>query len=238
MTCGQFADLLSAYIDAELAPTERQQVEAHLAACTSCGRRASSARSLKHVIARLSSREKPPGAIRARVEALRFGRAGFSFARKPVLTGVALLLAATLAAIVVRNVQSPGARLARELVGDHLRWQADAAPAEVASDDRQRVIRFFEGRVPFTPIAPHLPDARLTGGRLCKIEGRRAQLLFYTCGRQTLSVFVLDRDPGDGRCRDSRGRHVCSRRIGELTVLAVGEMPGQMLEKLLREATL
>ncbi len=193
----------------------------------------------KHAIARLASREEPPGAVRARVESLRFGKAADSIARKPVwMMGVALLLVAILTAVAVRNAQSPGARLATDLVSDHLRWQADPAPAQVASDDPQRVKTFFEGRVPFTPIAPHLPDARLTGGRLCKIEGRRAQLLFYTCGRQTLSIFVLDRDPGDGRCRESRGRHVCSRRIGELTVLAVGEIPGQTLERLLREATL
>lgn len=243
MTCEKIADFLSPYVDGELAPRERSEVDAHLASCASCQEQVTSVRSLKHAIARLASSEEPPGAVRARVEALRlalrFGRAGFSFARKPVrIAGVVLLLAAILAAVAVRNAQSPGARLARELVSDHLRWQADVASAEVASDDPQRVIRFFEGRVPFTPIAPHLPDARLTGGRLCKIEGRRAQLLFYTCGRQALSVFVLDRDPGDGRCRESRGRHVCSRQLGSLTVLAVGEIPGQTLEQLLREATL
>jgi len=239
MTCQQTAELLSSYIDGELAPADRTEIDAHLAECASCLAQVESARCLKHAIARLPSREEPPGAIRARVEALRFGKASFFFARRPVwMAGVALLLAAILAAVAVRNAQSPGARLARELVSDHLRWQADAAPAEVASDDPHRVVRFFEGRVPFTPIAPHLPDARLTGGRLCKIEGRGAQLLFYTCGRQTLSVFVLDRDPGDGRCRESRGRHVCSRRLGSLTVMAVGEIPGETLEQLVREATL
>lgn len=239
MTCQQTAELLSSYIDGELAPADRTKIDAHLSECASCLAQAESTRCLKHAIARLPSREESPGAIRARVEALRFGKADFSFARRRVWTaGAALLLAAILAAVAARNAPSPGARLARELVSDHLRWQADAAPAEVASDDPQRVIRFFEGRVPFPPIAPHLPDARLTGGRLCKIEGRRAQLLFYKCGRQTLSVFVLDRDSGDGRCRESSGRQVCSRRIGELTVLAVGEIPGQTLEKLLREATL
>jgi len=237
MTCDQIAEFLSPHVDGELAPRERSEVDEHLAGCASCLEQVASARSLKHAIARLVSSEKPPGAVRARAEALRFG-AGFSPALKTVwIAGVALILAAVLA-VAVRVGQSPGARLARELVSDHLRWQAEAAPAEVASDDPERVIRFFESRVPFTPIAPHLPDARLTGGRLCKIEGRRAQLLFYTCRRQMLSVFVLDRDPGDGRCRESHGRHVCSRKIGELTVLAVGEIPGQALEKLLREATL
>ncbi|MEX1245020.1 MAG: zf-HC2 domain-containing protein [Thermoanaerobaculia bacterium] len=239
MTCEQIAEFLSPYVDGELAPRQRSEVDGHLADCASCKEQITSVRSLKHAIARLASREETPGAVRARVEALRFVRARFSLARKPAwMAGAALFLVAILAAIAVRNAQSPGARLAKELVSDHLRWQAEVAPAEVASDDPQRVIRFFEGRVPFSPIVPHLPDARLTGARLCKIEGRRAQLLFYRCGRQTLSVFVLDHDPGDGRCRESRGSHVCSRQLGSLTVLAVGEIPAQTLEQLLREATL
>jgi anti-sigma factor RsiW len=239
MTCAQFGEVLSGYVDDELLLNEREQAEAHLAACGSCREQAASARSLKHAIARLPDREEPPGAVRARVEALRFGRAGsFSARRAAELLGVALLAVAIAATVAIRGARPTGARLAEELVSDHLRWLADPAPAQVASADPRQVARFFEGRVPFTPIAPRLPDARLIGGRLCKIEGRRAQLLFYRCERQAVSLFIMDLDLGGGRCLESRGRAVCSRRFGDLTVLAVGEVPGRALEQLLREATL
>jgi anti-sigma factor RsiW len=238
MTCDQTAEPLSAYVDGEFLPEEQLEVEEHLTVCTACHERFESLRRLKHAVARLASQEEPPGAVRARVETLRFGRAGSSAHKLAGISAVVLVLAAILAATVARNARSPGARLARDLVSDHLRWQTDAAAAQVVSDDPQRVKKFFEGQVPFAPIAPHFPEARLTGGRLCQIGGRQAQLLFYDCGRQKLSLFVLDRDPGDGRCRESRGGNVCGRKFGALTVLAVGELPGQTLERLLREATL
>lgn len=239
MTCGQVSESLSAYIDEELAQGERPEVGLHLTKCSACRESFASVRRLKHAVARLASREEPPGAVRAHVEALRFGRVGRPSARRGAwIVAAALVLAAILAAVATRSSLSSGERLAENLVSDHLRWQAEAAPAQVASADPQKVKDFFDGRVPFTPVAPRLPDARLTGGRLCKIEGRQAQLLFYTCEGQALSVFVLDRPSGDGRCRESRGRHVCSRRIGELTLVAVGEAQGETLEKLLRDAKL
>jgi anti-sigma factor RsiW len=238
MTCPQVAPLLSAYVDGELESSERSDLKAHLTDCAACSEQIASIRSLKHTIARLASREKLPGAVSARVETLRFERASDSSARRPAwLAGVALLFVAILA-VAIMTRRSPAARLAEDLVSDHLHWQAEADPAQVVSEDPQEVKKFFEGRVPFAPIAPRLQDARLSGGRLCNIEGRRAQLLFYTCDRHTLSLFVLDRGPGDSRCRESRGRHVCGRKFGELIVLAVCEIPGQTLEKMLREATL
>jgi anti-sigma factor RsiW len=239
MNCAQFGEVLSCYVDDELLPGERRQAEAHLAGCGSCREQAASARGLKHAIARLPDREEPPGAVRARVEALRFGKARSPSARRAAgLLGVALLAVAIAATVAIRGARPTGTRLAEELVTDHLRWLADPAPAQVASADPQRVTQFFQGQVPFTPIAPRLPDARLIGGRLCKIEGRRAQLLFYRCEERTVSLFIMDLDLGAGRCLESRGRHVCSRRFGNLTALAVGEISGHALEQLLREATL
>lgn len=239
MTCAQASESLSAYIDEELEQRQRSEVESHLVDCAACRQRFASMRDLKHAVARLDSREEPPGAVRAHVEALRFETVERSSAhRRAWSAAAALFLVVIAAAVAIRSSRSPGERLVDDLVSDHLRWQTEPARAEVASDDPRRVKEFFEGRVPFAPIAPRLPDAHLTGGRLCRIEGRQAQLLFYTCGRQPLSVFVLDGEPGDGRCRESRGQHVCSRRMGGLTLLAIGEVQKEQLEKLLREASL
>src|SRR5712691_9814690 len=90
-----------------------------------------------------------------RVEVLRFEKAGSSSPRRAAgLLGVALLAVAIAATVAVRGGRPTGARLAEELVADHLRWLADPVPAQVASSDPQRVTQFFEGRVPFAPIAP------------------------------------------------------------------------------------
>jgi anti-sigma factor RsiW len=241
MTCDRIAELLSPHVDGELAPAERSEVDAHLAGCTSCSGQVASVRGLKHAIARLASREEPPGAVRSRIESFRFKTPGLRAAwhRRLVAVAAAVALLAA-AAYTIRRHQSSTLRLGDELVSDYLRSLPEVRPVEVASNDPREVIRFFSGKTPFVPVVPALPSARLVGGRLCTVAGRRVELLFYTHGAsgQNFSIFVCDHAVGDLGCREHRGHHVCSRRFGNLTVLAVGEVPGQTLEQLLREATL
>lgn len=72
MTCAQITEQLSAWVDDELSTDVAHAVDTHLATCASCQARAHSMRALKRAIARLRSRESPPGAVQARLEALRF----------------------------------------------------------------------------------------------------------------------------------------------------------------------
>ncbi len=74
MTCPDMQEQMSAWVDGELPPDLTAAVDGHLASCVSCRMQARSMRALKHAIAQLPSREAPPGAVRARVEALRFQR--------------------------------------------------------------------------------------------------------------------------------------------------------------------
>jgi anti-sigma factor RsiW len=242
MNCEQINELLSPYVDEELAPGERSEIDAHLVGCASCLEHVASVRSLKHAIARLESRDEPPGAVRARVEAFRFKSAGFwepSYRRRlrAAAVGVGLLAAALFA---IRRHQNPALPFGEELVSDYLHSLPEVRPAEVASSDPSEVLRFFSGKTPFAPVVPAIPVAQLVGGRLCNVAGRRVELLFYTHGesRQNVALFVCDHAVGAAGCREYRGRPVCSRRFGNLTILAIGEVPGHILEQILREATL
>jgi anti-sigma factor RsiW len=86
-------------------------------------------------------------------------------------------------------------------------------------------------------VAPRLEGARLVGGRLCKIQGRRVQLLFYRAhADETISLFVSDQDLGEPGCREARGLQVCSRRADGLALLAVGGGPSEALRRLLDSA--
>ena len=66
------------------------------------------------------------------------------------------------------------------------------------------------------------------------------ELLFYTHGdsRQSVALSVCDHAIADTGWRVYGGHAVCSRRFGNLTILAVGEVPRHILEQILREATL
>jgi anti-sigma factor RsiW len=241
MTCDRIADLLSPYVDGELAPGDRSAVDAHLAGCVSCAGQVASGRGLKHAIARLASREEPPGAVRSRVESFRFRRSGLRATSYRRLAAVAVavgLLAA--GAYAIRSRQGSVRQLGDELISDYLRSLPEVRPVEVASNDPREVARFFSGKTAFAPVVPTLPSANLLGGRLCTVAGRRVELLFYTHGasRQNFSIFVCDHAIGDLGCQEHRGHHICGRRLGNLTILAVGEIPGHALEEILREATL
>src|SRR5262249_39948146 len=159
---------VSAWMDAELPEDLAAHVEQHLAHCTTCQTHASSLRALKHAVAQLPSRKEPPGAVRARVEALRFGNRRAAVARTvPGLTAVAALVAIVVAAFHSRGGTIPH-DLAEALVADHLLLVPEVMPAEVASQNPDDVRHFFSERVSFPPVTPVLPGARLMGGRLCR----------------------------------------------------------------------
>src|SRR5207244_516737 len=148
----------------------------HLNQCPAGRARLESLRAVKHALARLLNREAPPGAVRARVESLRFDH---RTSRTRILAAVLVTVVLGAAGLLLARRPATPLTLTEELVGDHLRSVPDAMPAEVTSDDPQQVIAFFAGRVPFSPVAPVFPASRLVGGRLCQIDGRLVQLLFY-----------------------------------------------------------
>lgn len=240
MSCVEWLERISASVDDALAEVERESLEKHVAACTECRDRLLSMRALKHAVARLPSREAPPGAVRARVESLplegiRPGR----FDVLPWIAAALVLLGAAWAALSLRHRgERPSMDLAQALVDDHLRSVPEAMPAEVTTSDPQQVVRFFSGRVPFPPVAPHLPGSQLIGGRLCKLDGQRVELLFYGSGGRTLSLYAFGGGMDVTGCRQARDHSVCGRRLGDLRLLLVGRASGDELRRLLDEATL
>ena len=66
MTCERIEELLSAYLEGELAPAERAEVEAHLAACPACAEFAALMREALTATARFPQVE-PPAALMARL---------------------------------------------------------------------------------------------------------------------------------------------------------------------------
>lgn len=240
MSCIESLEWISASLDGALTEREREELERHLAGCAECRRRLLSMRAVKHAVARLPSRETPPGAVRARVESLPLERVRSRWFR--VLRGTAaalIVLSAGWAGWSFRHRAGgadPG--LAEALVDDHLRSVPDAMPAELTTSDPQQVVRFFTGRVPFSPVAPRLPGSQLMGGRLCTLKGKRAELLFYGSGKRTLSLYAFGGDMDVGGCRQTRGHSVCDRRVGDMTLLLVGQASGDELRRLLDGASL
>jgi anti-sigma factor RsiW len=240
MSCGDWLERISEAVDGTLPEADREVFEGHLAGCPECRGRLLSMRAVKHAVARLPSRETPPGAVRARIKSLPLQVGG---QRRIVGLGwavtVLVLLSAAWAALLLRHREAlPSADLAQALVDDHLRSVPEAMPAEVTTSDPQQAARFFVGRVPFPPAAARLPGSRLIGGRLCKLDGKRVELLFYGSGGRTFSLYAFGDELDVTGCREAHGHWVCGRRLGDLTLLLVGKASGDELRRLLDEATL
>jgi anti-sigma factor RsiW len=233
--CEQLQEGLSPYLDAALPPRERAAVDAHLAACAGCRTRLHALRALKHSIARLPSREEPPGAVRAHVDALHLRVAGTRQRRR--IVAAALAVAAGAIFVLLLRPLDPGARLADDLVADHLHSVPEVRPAEISTSDPAAIQRFFGDHLPFHPVVPAVPGTTLLGARLCQIDGRRVELLFYRQQNRTLSLFVSDRPVARDDCWAAREHHVCSRSQDGLTLLLVGQLPAGELRRLLAATT-
>ncbi len=236
MSCADWAEILSAMIDGEATSEERGRVDGHVASCTECAARMASLRALKHVVGRLEGRTRPPEPIVARVSSLRFHLTPRARHWRTLGLGAASAAAATIAVLLVARMD-PGStsasRLAAHLVADHLRYRPDVMPAEIASTDAGAVRSFFHGKVPFDPVVPKFRHAALLGGRLCKIEGRKVQLLFYERGSESFSLYISDGPIGMTGCRTSGAHSVCVARRGPLSFTLVGDVSQDVLVTLL-----
>lgn len=239
MSCVKYIELISATLDGEATDAERAELQEHVAACSECQERLDGQRVLKHAVARLSGRASPPEAVHARIEALRFRLPRRRRWLRRV--GYASLVAAGLAmALLVGRGLPDGkqASLPDELIADHLKYVPEDMPAEVASQDPLEVRRFFQGKVGFDPVVPALDGSRLIGGRLCRIEGKTVQLLFYERGGQKLSLYVSEGSAGVVGCHGRGGPRVCGHRSENLSLMLVGDAPETELRALLSSAAM
>jgi anti-sigma factor RsiW len=213
--------MLSAFIDGELSPTEKQAVEQHLATCHACTLRVLSATQLKAATARAGQRYAPPPEALARLTAnLRSQEQNPIQAKtkpqmptdkraKPSARIYSMRPAAwaSLAAAILLTISVLGWRqfhqtntLAAELLDQHLATLSSAATPQVISTDRHTVKPWFQGRLPFSfnlPDATALPpDTVLKGPDLTYLSGQPAALLLFTIHKHEVSVFLTQRSAG------------------------------------------
>jgi anti-sigma factor RsiW len=238
MSCGKLAPDLSAYVDHALGAPERGAIDAHLGDCEPCRARVASLRALKHAIARLGSREEPPLAVRARIEALaRAPSRGRRLMRLGAAAAIFLLCAG--GALIWRFLPKAEQRIIRptdpngsldvQLVGDHvLNALGHQKPIEIASEDPEVVERWFASRLALAVKLPRVAGTKVAGGRLCNVAGRLTALTFIDWGDHRLSLFAMPPEGGEARvsCSEGvRGFSVCRRRVQGVEYALVSDLP-------------
>jgi anti-sigma factor RsiW len=200
-TCQDVDRRMTPYVDAELAVTERQDVEGHLRTCRSCAGRAAAEGAARRVMmgraAMLSV--SAPDALRERCIGLAPKRRtrpwwGGAVALRTLSLATASLVVAGLAGTLVYAIATGSPTLlAAELALDHVKCFALFEP-RVAAADATAVARQLEADYGWrlnVPAGSPADRLILLGARRClSTDGRMAHVLYRHNGRP-VSLFMM-----------------------------------------------
>lgn len=250
MQCEEVRPRLDAYLDGELAETERALVRDHLAGCPGCGPEEAALERLRDGIRQSAPDYRAPEELRSRI---RFALRGEAAARAPIGSRAPGWLAYAASLLLAVAIGSGGTFLmldqrqedatAAEVIDSHLRSLLGTHLTDVASSDQHTVKPWFAGRSDISPPAVDLaPDGfPLIGGRLDLIAGKPVPALVYKRRQHVINLFVLPASRGDrGESLMRRGyslRHWDERDLAFWAVSDAGPAELAEFERDFRAAT-
>jgi anti-sigma factor RsiW len=258
MDCDDLGRLLDAYLDGELAPGERSEVEFHFRGCDAC--RAAAARegaaraALRTRLRAAMGPGTPAGSapldLRDRIHLALVKRDPPSWRSWLSPLRLAAIGACAAGALMVLVLHG---RADSSLVDESIRKHVRDLPLEVttASAGPDSIGRWFTGKLDFNAAPPrfHGP-VRLVGARLSNIGDRPAAYVRYEAPRGHLGLFIFD-DPdrrfeGTGRVMkvgpatvrlaNTRGFNVAVWRHNEIVYSLVADLDEDDLTRLVEAA--
>lgn len=79
------------------------------------------------------------------------------------------------------------------LIQDHIATKVKEHPLDLVTSDRAELEQWFARRVDFSVTIPRLHHAKLMGGRLCLIGGKRAVSLSWEQQDVPITLYIVDR---------------------------------------------
>ena len=212
MNCAEAAATAQAYVDGELDGVDRESVERHLVACSSCSGRVRLQTRFRAAVRAHLHRPEVPFTLRRRVEealksqpiAPRRWPVWLSMSRVVPAAAALFLIVAITTTVRQRN------SMALDLAG---RAYHSEMPMDITGSDCGSIASWFRGRLEFPVHAPALGGgATCQGGRLVNVGERSAAYLVYR-GSDGHRVTFLVFDPRDQPIESRERRVVNGREI-------------------------
>jgi anti-sigma factor RsiW len=238
-------ELITAYADGELEPTQRDATERHLAQCPACAVTLANLTAMKASMRADALLFNAPGALVKRIDALIDKTAGprNDPQNKPTPTqpkigpkswpkwwpaglAASVLVAGGIAAYLLfwPNARQ---RLDAEAVAAHQRAVATNHLVDFATNDPQKLSAWFSAQISFAPMVPNriLANMTLVGGRLDALDGNRVAVVVFRDGTNVAEAFEFpSRAAADGPTSESTGgANVTSRNTGAMGLIFLSE---------------
>ncbi|HEY9516759.1 MAG TPA: anti-sigma factor [Gemmatimonadaceae bacterium] len=245
MTCDDFEYRLGAYVDQELGPAARGDMEQHLQACPTCQLRHERQRALSTTLREKLPAFEAPDLLRARVtraiRAAHVERVDMQARRwrwAAIAASTLFAITASYAVLGPRRAVPPRNTLAHEVLSSHVRSLMPDHLTDVASSDQHNVKPWFDGRLDYSPpvydIAPQ--GFPLIGGRLDYVGNRAVAALVYQRRKHVINLFIWPVERSDERAREitRQGYHLLHWTRAGMTYWAVSDLNGDELREFVR----
>ena len=235
MSCEEADRFLDAYLDGELEPDKRAELEQHLAGCPECKQKLDRLRQLREFFAASAPHYPAPpelkGKVLARLEVARRSNL-LSLVRQPWLYAAALLIISSVLAWL-KFFPNQEDQIANQAVANFKRAALLERVCDVVSPDPSVVKPWFTGKLDFAPpvVLPGL-NFQMRGGRLDVINNRKVAAVTYKRDKDLITVFAW---PDAGKPIPQKdwsigGNMVCSWNSKGLNFVAVSNMRDRELD--------
>ena len=247
---------IGTWLDGELPPDSRAELEAHLAGCAECRAAADAERAFIARVKSTASYHQAPAGLAARLsQSLRAEAAGNvvplrSAPRRenywrPMALAASFVLAVLLSGGVgyMGSLPASGDVIVQEVVDSHVRSLLASHLTDVASTDQHTVKPWFNGHL---DTAPPVKDFAaegfpLIGGRLDYIDHRPVAAMVYRHGLHPINLFVWadpSKTQGQPDVTSRQGYNIRHWVEGDLTYWLISDVEADQLaalETLLRK---